>query len=196
MVSKMKNRCTDPQIGQLVDDVVSSVFTHRILLKEEREQVLDHIKACQECRLAMLEHAHKTVTVPTLERIANDKHVRFEEFMKGFTEIAQEMMREGRLEELGRHYQNEVAPDDDRELSTSVATLAPRSEERIQDTSAAGDDNSQVTLEATPEPSQIPKKDQKEVASGSTTGVSNLDDDCKEPVSSARRTHTTDDIDR
>lgn len=114
MLWKAKTRCTDPEIAQLVHDAASGVLT-RNASDNERRRFLDHIKSCEKCRAAMLEQAHETVTVPTLERIAREKNVSFEDFAREFAQVARQMMQEGRFKELGQRYRTEVArtPDDD-----------------------------------------------------------------------------------
>lgn len=98
-----RQKCLDPEIGQLLPDALSSVL---ILpgREEDLEKFKRHIKFCRKCRDRMIDHSVETVMLPVLEKemqkIAEKTSKTVQETKRWFGKEVREMARDGRLEKL------------------------------------------------------------------------------------------------
>jgi len=72
MPRKPSAKCCDPEIGSLLNPLISGELATPERDKD-RDRFLAHTKECCSCREKMLDRANALITVPMIERISNEK---------------------------------------------------------------------------------------------------------------------------
>jgi hypothetical protein len=85
MPSKSTARCVDPVIGRTLATFLDGTLDN----KSAGKRIRKHLKECDVCRRCAIAHAHRTVTVPILHRIAREKGVTVKTVLSELRRVAE-----------------------------------------------------------------------------------------------------------
>jgi hypothetical protein len=67
-----KTKCSDGEMARLFDNLILGDLNPPER-EQDRHRFIEHSRACQYCRSALIEHAHEEVTVPELQNLAHER---------------------------------------------------------------------------------------------------------------------------
>lgn len=77
----------DPKVGKLLEDAKSDALQQPGREEDRRLFFEEHIRECQACREAVIDHFSETVAMPLFQEIATKHGISVEEVLRRFAEL-------------------------------------------------------------------------------------------------------------